>query len=158
MDHIISHPLFTKGLVLVDSTIHCLSHFQRVEKLGHIMAEENGADKNVISLFAYLHDARRHDDLDDIGHGHRASLLLKELIAAEAITLSDFQYDQLKIALACHELREATSDDVTIQTCWDADRLDLWRDGITPNPDLLFTKQGKSQHMINFAKELNFGV
>lgn len=158
MDHIISHPLFTKGFILVDSTIHCLDHFQRVEKFGHMMAEENGADKDVISLFAYLHDARRQNDLADIGHGQRAAVLLKELIAAKLISISDFQYDQLKIALSCHELGHAKSDDITIQTCWDADRLDLWRDGITPNPDLLFTKQGKSQQMINFAKELNLGV
>lgn len=155
MDNIISHPLFTQGFILVDSTIHCLDHFQRVEKLGHMIADNNQADKEVISLFAYLHDARRENDLADIGHGRRAALLLDELIAADIISITDKQYDQLKIALSCHELGHAKSDDLTIQTCWDADRLDLWRDGITPNPDLMFTKFGKSEEMINFAKELN---
>jgi len=34
-------------------------------------------------------------------------------------------------------------DDVTIQTCWDADRLDLGRVGITPDPDRMCTGMGR---------------
>jgi uncharacterized protein len=33
--------------------------------------------------------------------------------------------------------------DVTVQTCWDADRLDLGRVGITPRPDRLCTEQAR---------------
>jgi uncharacterized protein len=84
--------------------------------------------------------------------------LLDELIAAELVSLNDLQYQQLKFALCHHCHDDAASSDITVQTCWDADRLDLWRDNVEPNPNLMFTDYGKSQHMINFAKELNFGI
>jgi len=38
---------------------------------------------------------------------------------------------------------EGYHDDVTIQTCWDADRLDLGRVGIIPDPDRMCTGMGK---------------
>jgi uncharacterized protein len=33
--------------------------------------------------------------------------------------------------------------DITVQTCWDADRLDLGRVGITPRPDRLCTEEAR---------------
>ena len=33
--------------------------------------------------------------------------------------------------------------DVTVQTCWDADRLDLGRVGIVPRPDRLCTAHAR---------------
>jgi len=41
--------------------------------------------------------------------------------------------------------------DVTIQTCWDADRLDLGRVGITPERTKLCTRAAKRQEMIRWA-------
>lgn len=157
MHNLIKHPIFIKGLIL-ESAIHGLSHWQRVEKFGLMIADNHGADKKVISLFAYLHDARRENDLDDIDHGARAAILLDELIAVDAVNLNYLQYNQLRIALSCHNLKNANSNDITIQACWDADRLDLWRDGTIPNPDLMFTNFGKSQPMIEFARGLNYGL
>lgn len=157
MHNLIKHPVFTRGLVL-DGVIHGLSHWQRVERFGLMIADNNGADKKVISLFAYLHDARRENDLDDIDHGRRAADLLDELIDAGLVSLDNLQYKQLRIALACHNLDDAQSDDITIQTCWDADRLDYWRDGTIPNSNLMFTDYGKSDEMIEFARKLNFDV
>lgn len=158
MEYLITHPIFKQGIILVDSTVHGLHHWQRVERFGLMIAEQNGADKQVISLFAYLHDARRETDFHDIDHGRRAAVLLDELIDADLISLNDLQYQQLKLALCEHCCNDASSDNVTVQTCWDADRLDLWRDNVEPNPNLMFTDYGKSQQMINFAKELNFGI
>ncbi len=37
-----------------------------------------------------------------------------------------------------------TDGDVTLQTCWDADRLDLGRVGITPDADLLCTDAARA--------------
>jgi hypothetical protein len=37
----------------------------------------------------------------------------------------------------------ARHPDVTIQTCWDADRLDLGRVGIRPDPARMGTEAGK---------------
>ena len=48
-------------------------------------------------------------------------------------------------------------DDVTIQTCWDADRLDLWRIGIEPRPEYLYTEMAKKTEMIELAREIERG-
>ena len=154
METLINHPIFTKGLVL-DGVIHGLNHWQRVEKFGLMIADTNNADKKVVSLFAYLHDARRLNDFDDVDHGLRAAQLLDELIDAGLIILDNKQYQQLRLALACHNLDNAKSNDQTVLTCWDADRLDLWRDDIMPNPNFMFTNYGKSMEMIDFARRLN---
>lgn len=152
---IINNPIFASGIILPPNSVHGLTHWKRVEKLGLKIAKENGADKKVIYLFAYLHDARRENEDDDPAHGARAVILLKELVEAKVISLTSRQHEQLVKALSLHNKHNAESDDITIQTCWDADRLDLWRCGFVPNPELMFTDYGKSQKMIGYAKKLN---
>ena len=39
--------------------------------------------------------------------------------------------------------------DITIQTCWDSDRLDLGRVGIKPSPDRLCTVVAKRNEVID---------
>lgn len=153
-DEILSHEIFKSGLFL-DSSVHSIEHWQRVEKYGLMMAEKNGADKEVVSLFACLHDARRESDDHDPEHGERAAVLLLDLIKARVLALSDEQYDKLKLALRLHPITEASSDDITVRTCWDADRLDLWRADIEPDPKYMFTEEGKNPEMIEFARRLN---
>lgn len=155
METIISHEIFLSGLVLSAESEHHLVHWQRVEKYGLMIAAENGADTEVISLFAYLHDARRVTDDEDPEHGERAAVLLDELIAQGLISINSRQYEQLRSALRQHNRDDANSDDITVRTCWDADRLDLWRGGIVPNPDFMFTDYGRSAEMIEFARQLN---
>ena len=46
---------------------------------------------------------------------------------------------------------ERTHPDVTIQTCWDADRLDLGRVGIYPSPEYLSTEIAKRPETIRWA-------
>lgn len=154
-EEIIEHQIFKSGIILKDTRVHSVEHWRRVEQYGLMMAEKNGADKKVVSLFACLHDARRENDEDDPEHGERAAILLIELIRANVLALTDLQYDQLKLALRMHNRDNAASDDVTVQTCWDSDRLDLWRANIEPNPKYMFTREGKGQEMIEFAKKLN---
>ena len=43
------------------------------------------------------------------------------------------------------------SDDPIIGTCWDADRLDLGRVGVKPNPKLLSTERARSKAVIDWA-------
>ena len=152
---IIGNPIFLNPIIITPDSCHGMDHWGRVEELGYMIAEKNGADKRIISLFAYLHDARRENDDDDPGHGERAVILLDELIADGFIELSDKQYQQLSEALSLHNKDYANSDDITVRTCWDADRLDLWRCGFVPNPGLMFTDFGKSSEMIEYAKKLN---
>ena len=44
-----------------------------------------------------------------------------------------------------------TDGDITLQTCWDADRLDLGRVGITPLPNLLCSDAARG--LIEWADE-----
>jgi uncharacterized protein len=44
-----------------------------------------------------------------------------------------------------------TEADVTVQTCWDADRLDLGRIGVYPKTELLCTATAKSALFIQRA-------
>jgi len=155
MLNLTNNPIFTRGIILEDGSIHGISHWRRVEKFGLTIAAENGADQEVVSLFAYLHDARRESDDDDPNHGERAVVLLAELIKEGVIKITQRQHEQLAKALGSHNVTDAQSDDITVQTCWDADRLDLWRSNIEPNPRLMFTDFGKSEKMIKFAEILN---
>ena len=41
--------------------------------------------------------------------------------------------------------------DITVQTCWDADRLDLGRVGIIPRPDRLCTEEARDPVLLDIA-------
>lgn len=66
----------------------------------------------------------------DDGHGERGGDLALAL-RGEWFSISDRDFDLLYEACAGHTDGE-TEADITIQTCWDADRLDLGRVGIVP--------------------------
>ena len=53
-------------------------------------------------------------------------------------TCAESGLDQLVYACQYHS-DGLTEADTTVQTCWDADRLDLGRVGIKPNPSRLCT-------------------
>src|SRR5271157_5370311 len=72
--------------------------------------------------------------------------------------LPDPAFRLLHRACAGHT-HERTHPNVTIQTCWDADRLDLGRVGITPHPSLLCTDAAKRPETIKWADgRASFGV
>ncbi len=148
-DEIITNPIFSRGLP--ETSVHGPEHWRRVERFGLMIAEKEGADRQVVSWFACLHDARREHDGDDPDHGRRAAELLDELRAADLVCLSGRQYRSLRQALAEHNDTFAKSDNIDVRTCWDADRLDLWRAGIEPDPRYMFTATGKSPEMIALA-------
>ncbi len=56
--------------------------------------------------------------------------------------VDDLSFALLEEACIGHTDRDF-SDEPTIGTCWDADRLDLGRVGMIPNPDLMSTSFGK---------------
>lgn len=105
--------------------IHGAAHWARVRWNGHAVAAISGADPIVVELFAWLHDACRRDDGHDPEHGPRAAALASEWNGVH------FTLDRRRLALlteACDghtHLRHHA--DPTIQTCWDADRLDIAR-------------------------------
>ena len=66
--------------------------------------------------------------------------------------VSDHEFNLLYLACERHT-HERTHSDITIQTCWDSDRLDLGRVEITPHPGKLCTEVAKTKEMIQRADE-----
>ena len=124
----------------INSPIHGLKHWKIVERNGHYLANFNGADKAVLSYFAYFHDCMRENEYRDKGHGPRAAVFAKE--HRNLIPLNDIQFKQLTDACKGHTYG-TRPDCVTINTCWDADRLDLGRVGITPDASRLHNSEAK---------------
>lgn len=121
-------------------TTHGVEHWDRVAKFGRMLYQE-GVDMDVILAFAYLHDSERKDNAMDIEHGKRASLLIDRIRETELRALSDGQITKLKRACELHTTEHRTGD-TTIDTCFDADRMDLLRVGIMPDPKRMATKRG----------------
>jgi uncharacterized protein len=129
--------------------IHGAAHWARVRANGLRLATITGARRDVVELFAVLHDARRENDDYDPQHGARAADLAQSLRGTHLL-LDDGAFERL--AFACtHHSGGSVEADVTVQTCWDADRLDLGRVGIQPDPDRLCTAAAKDPHMIAWA-------
>ena len=128
---------------------HGVAHWARVLENGYRLAEVTGANVDVVSLFAVLHDARRLNDFHDPEHGPRAAVLAARL-RGQVFELDEHEFRLLHRACEGHT-RERTHPDFTIQTCWDSDRLDLGRVGITPHPSRLCTDIAKKPETINWA-------
>ena len=116
---------------------HGIAHWARVLENGLRLAEETGANIEVVQLFAILHDSQRVNEGGDPDHGPRAAAFALDLRGL-LFDLPDHEFRLLHRACAGHT-HERTHPNVTIQTCWDADRLDLGRVGITPHPSHLCT-------------------
>lgn len=128
---------------------HGVTHWARVLDNGRRLAEETGANVGVVSLFAVLHDSRRLNELSDPNHGPRAAQYALEL-RGNVFELPDDDFRLLCRACEGHT-HERTHPDVTIQTCWDADRLDLGRVGITPHPSRLCTAVARRPEILKWA-------
>jgi uncharacterized protein len=131
------------------SGIHGAPHWARVRDNGLRLAEQTGARSDVIELFAFLHDTQRENDYHDPKHGRRAADFAKRL-QGSLFTLNDEGLDLLCFACIGHSdgVLEA---DITVQTCWDSDRLDLGRVGVIPDPSKLCTAAARDQKMIEWA-------
>jgi uncharacterized protein len=128
---------------------HGVAHWARVRGNGLILAERTGASARVVELFAFLHDARRENECKDPKHGHRSARLVEDLGARE-LGLSTEETEHL--AYACRHHSEGLLDaDIRVQVCWDADRLDLGRVGIRPDPGRLCTPAARDRELIAWA-------
>lgn len=125
---------------LGDYSIHGVSHWDRVAKNADALLTSD-VDELVVKAFAYIHDVERENESDDWQHGPRAALLIDEIRYSVLSFLNDKEIDQLKEACRLHTLRHRT-EDATVNACFDADRLDLGRVGITPDPDKMATVLG----------------
>ncbi len=129
--------------------IHGVKHWARVRDNGLRLARLTGANPEVVELFAFLHDAKRLNEGRDPDHGKRAAKFIGSL-PGSLIALPDEGLQLLMYACQYHS-DGLTEADVTVQTCWDADRLDLGRIGIKPNPRYLCTPAARETGMIEWA-------
>lgn len=125
------------GYTLPPRGYHGVLHWARVTENGLRIAVENGGDAEVVRLFALFHDARRVNEHIDDGHGGRGAELAASL-RGSLVRLEDARFELLYEACRLHT-DGVTEADATLGACWDADRLDLGRVGITPRRRFLCT-------------------
>lgn len=129
---------------------HGAGHWGRVKTNGFEIAKyTEDVNLDVVELFAFLHDSCRLNDGSDPGHGSRAITFAKSL-RGEYFELPDEDFELLLYACK-HHTSGKTEGDITVQVCWDADRLDLGRVGVIPHPDYLCTDHAKQPDVIERA-------
>ena len=130
--------------------IHGRPHWLRVEAIGHWLGRHLGADLDLITLFALLHDCERVGEDHDPGHGHRAAKLAQR-VRGDWFDCDDARFSLLAVACRGHSQGRSHAN-LTVQVCWDADRLDLWRLDIEPDPARLSTPLARTLAVIDQVK------
>ena len=145
-----------RGFSLPWRGFHGAPHWARVRENGLRLVPLTGANQKVVELFAFLHDSQRRNDNSDTEHGHRAALFAAAMAEQGYIDLEPDELAELMTACQGHSdgLRDGSA---TVQTCWDADRLDLGRVGIKPSPHYLCTEAARDPAMIEWAYKRSLG-
>ena len=133
-----------EGVFTLDATtsIHGIEHWRRVEANGKRLALAERADLEIAQLFAAIHDCQRENEGYDPQHGQRAANIARRWHGEGLFEMDEARLDVLCEALQWHEHGRVTTD-VNVGVCWDADRLDLPRVGVRPDPRLLSTSTAK---------------
>ena len=150
LDHLLKQ--FPSG----SSTIHGEDHWMRVLYNGRMLAKETGANLKVVELFALIHDCQRDNDDYDLEHGRRAAEYVNDIYDK---WLDIDEKEKELLIEACKYHSDGLIDaDITVQTCWDSDRLDLGRVGIKPSSDRLCTKVARRSDVIEeaYKRSINY--
>jgi uncharacterized protein len=153
MSAVLSHRLLSVILSqyrLPWNAAHGVGHWARVVENGRAVAPRTGASLEVVELFAVLHDACRRNEGIDPGHGLRGAHLARSL--RDLLPIDNLAFELLFEACARHT-DGLLEGDPTVQTCWDADRLDLYRVRIYPNPEYLCTPAARDPALVTWAVE-----
>jgi uncharacterized protein len=142
-DHLVgSHSLGHDGF-------HGKEHWLRVLHNGRELASATDANRRVVELFALIHDSKRENEDYDPQHGRRSAEYARSLQGVW------FKLETAELELlcyACHWHSDGlTEANTTVQACWDADRLDLGRVGVKPDPKYLCTSYAKRSDVIDAA-------
>ena len=129
--------------------IHGAPHWARVRHNGLLLARHTGANTRVVEYFAFLHDLGRKNDHHDPQHGERAAAIA-ENIAGDLIVVTSAELELLVTACHGHSDGHLVAD-ITVMTCWDADRLDLGRVGIRPDPARLCNPHAREPGLLAAA-------
>ena len=124
---------------------HGVIHWSRVYENGIKLAVQDGVKTKVLQFFSIFHDSKRRNESTDKGHGDRGAQLALKMRAD--ISLNDDDFSLLITACSLHTSAR-THDNITVQACFDSDRLDLGRVGTMPDADYLCTPVAKMQDTI----------
>ena len=137
--------------------IHGVPHWSRVWFHGRTLAAKLDVNPAILAWFAFLHDSQRHNDNHDPRHGSRAADFASRLRRDGVIQeLSDREFEHLCEAMRLHSDGHTTGEPA-ILACWDADRLDLARVGIEPDPVRLCTGPARQAQVIEVAMRMAVG-
>jgi uncharacterized protein len=121
---------------------HGPRHWRTVLRNGLYLCRHHAADEEVVRFFALFHDSCRVDEYADPLHGPRGAQLALEFREAGHFQLDDTRMELLVTACEIHN-GAGPQTDPTLGVCLDADRLDLGRVGVTPDPVLLSTSTAR---------------
>ncbi len=133
LQHVDTGGLFREAearFVLERGSIHGPAHWKAVFSNGIVLADELQADRDIVAVFALLHDCKREDEWWDPQHGARAADVAMEL-NGRFYEFGPERLTTLTEALKWHDAGKVHSD-IHISCCWAADRIELRRVGIEP--------------------------
>lgn len=141
---------------LSSSYIHGEQHWRAVAEVGlKLLGTSRKVDPDVVFLFALFHDAQRENENSDPSHGRRGAALAATLRADGLLQLPDDRFNVLLEACSTHT-DAPFSDHPTIGVCLDADRLNLWRVGKTPEAKLLSTDEAiDNDSLVHWTKSVH---
>lgn len=134
----------------LEDGIHGIYHWARVIENGWEISQDNNANMKVITAFGLFHDCKRENDEHDPEHGFRGGEFMEKY--KDKLNLTEEEFQKAKIACSGHT-DILHNDDIDISTCWDADRLDLLRVDIYPNPEYLNNEISKDPDFIQVRSE-----
>ena len=127
---------------------HGVYHWFRVWQNGIRLSRQAGVNQPVVELFSIFHDSQRLTEDTDHGHGSRGADLALQF--RKYIDLSDDGFELLLEACRLHTTAKSHHT-ITVQVCFDSDRLDIGRAGIKPVPELLCSPLPKNRNIIEWA-------
>lgn len=123
--------------------LHGLKHWKQVHaNVLRLCTVNEGVNIDIAVAFAYLHDSCRRYNGRDLMHGERA---VDNVLSIRHSILREFSDDEIRMLCeACkfHSQKIKTGN-ITIDTCFDADRLDLIRVDIEPVVEKMATDGGR---------------
>ena len=131
--------------------LHGVTHWARVYENALRIANVHDVNQDVLLLFSVFHDSCRLNDEVDPGHGLRGAELAAQYRGLY-FELADKEFGILYYACESHT-EGLTEGDLTVQGCWDGDRLDLARVGFTPKTEKLCTEAAKDPEVIASASD-----
>ena len=127
---------------------HGVIHWSRVYENGMYLAQQEDVNNRIVQLFSVFHDACRKNEHNDRNHGKRGAELALKL--RDFYSLDDEELLLLTTACSLHT-STLNHENITVQACFDSDRLDLGRVNNMPDSGLLCTETAKMDETIKWA-------